>query len=46
VTLTDEEGEVSLALHNRGNPIPAEDQAKIFQPYEEAGQIFIVLGEM
>jgi PAS domain S-box-containing protein len=29
------QGEIRLAVHNRGNPIPREEQAKIFQPYHQ-----------
>jgi PAS domain S-box-containing protein len=36
VTMREREGEIALSVHNQGNAIPPEEQAKIFQPYHRA----------
>jgi PAS domain S-box-containing protein len=36
LTLTDAPHEITLAVHNRGEPIPPEEQPLIFQPYRRA----------
>jgi PAS domain S-box-containing protein len=36
VRVTEQGGEIRLAVHNQGEPIPAEEQARIFQPYHRA----------
>src|SRR5439155_8658160 len=33
VRLDERQGEIRLAVHNQGPPIPDEEQGKIFQPY-------------
>jgi PAS domain S-box-containing protein len=36
VTMRERDGEIALSVHNQGNPIPPEEQGKIFQPYHRA----------
>lgn len=38
VTLSKGEDKVTIEVHNEGNPIPAADREKLFQPFKRIGE--------